>query len=354
MSILIHATNINGLGAIQVVKSVLPPIFNYFQNESILCYLPENKNDFPENLNSCNYQINYFKRNLPNSISRFSECVFSRFYFKKADKILVLGDIPLSGFNNQVVLVHQPNLVKPKFDIHTGKGLKFCVERLLFNKNKKNVKSFVVQTKPMKDALSFSFNIPKYKIHVIPQPPPNWFTKKTKTVHNTSNDCITLFYPAANYPHKNHAILDKMDDYIQSLNFKVEIVITLDPRDVPFTSYNKPWIKFIGRLSPEECLAQYRKSHALFFPSFLESYGLPLVEAMILGLPIICSDYPYARWVCEDEAIYFDPQSGRSAANAVKSLYHKMSANLYVDWTKSLAKLPKSWDDVAHKIGELL
>jgi glycosyltransferase involved in cell wall biosynthesis len=55
-------------------------------------------------------------------------------------------------------------------------------------------------------------------------------------------------------------------------------------------------------------LATYlRHAQALLFPSFVEGYGLPLVEALSLGVPAIASDLPVFREIADDVPEYLDP-----------------------------------------------
>jgi glycosyltransferase involved in cell wall biosynthesis len=51
----------------------------------------------------------------------------------------------------------------------------------------------------------------------------------------------------------------------------------------------------------------YGAVDACVFPSFCESFGHPLVEAMAAGKPVVCADRPYARELCGDHALYVDP-----------------------------------------------
>ncbi|MGC9163570.1 MAG: glycosyltransferase, partial [Thiomonas sp.] len=51
-------------------------------------------------------------------------------------------------------------------------------------------------------------------------------------------------------------------------------------------------------------------ARALLFPSFVEGYGLPLVEAMTLGVPVIASDLPAFREVAGNIPHYLDPIDG--------------------------------------------
>lgn len=52
-------------------------------------------------------------------------------------------------------------------------------------------------------------------------------------------------------------------------------------------------------------------SQALLFPSFAEGYGMPLVEALSLGVPVIASDLPVFAEIAGDVPEYIDPLDGR-------------------------------------------
>jgi len=62
----------------------------------------------------------------------------------------------------------------------------------------------------------------------------------------------------------------------------------------------------------------YRRANALIFPSIVEGFGLPLVEALSFGLPVIASDIPVFREIAGKHARYFDPMN---AASLVKQLH---------------------------------
>lgn len=76
----------------------------------------------------------------------------------------------------------------------------------------------------------------------------------------------------------------------------------------------------LGRLADDELPEVYRTATALFFPSTQEGFGLPLLEAMAAGLPVASSWATSLPEVGGDAAIYFDPESPSSAAQAVGRL----------------------------------
>jgi len=76
-------------------------------------------------------------------------------------------------------------------------------------------------------------------------------------------------------------------------------------------------IRVAGRLNDQELSALMQQATFLVNPSFYEGFGLPLVEAMSCGLPVVCSDIEVFKEVCEKAALYFNPNSVESIAEAL-------------------------------------
>ena len=66
-------------------------------------------------------------------------------------------------------------------------------------------------------------------------------------------------------------------------------------------------IHFLGRISDEELVRLYNQAECFVFPSLYEGFGLPPLEAMACGCPVLVSDIPVEREVCGDAALYFNP-----------------------------------------------
>jgi len=75
-----------------------------------------------------------------------------------------------------------------------------------------------------------------------------------------------------------------------------------------------------GRLTDEEIQALYVRAAALVFPSVYEGFGIPPLEAMALGCPVIASDIPPVREVCRDAVTYFDPHHVASISSAMRDV----------------------------------
>lgn len=78
-----------------------------------------------------------------------------------------------------------------------------------------------------------------------------------------------------------------------------------------------PRVKRLRGVSDAALGAIYRGAVALCFPSVSEGFGLPVLEAMAVGLPVLASDIPTTREVAGDAAIYVTSDDERSWAEAI-------------------------------------
>jgi glycosyltransferase involved in cell wall biosynthesis len=73
----------------------------------------------------------------------------------------------------------------------------------------------------------------------------------------------------------------------------------------------------LGHCSDEELAGHLSSARALLFPSRAEGYGLPLVEALAAGTPVIASDLPLFREIAGDIPLYLDPMDGEAWEAAI-------------------------------------
>ncbi len=66
-------------------------------------------------------------------------------------------------------------------------------------------------------------------------------------------------------------------------------------------------IHLVGEVPYEEISSYYGDARLFVFPSYLETFGHPLLEALAAELPVVASDMPVFREIAGDAAIYFDP-----------------------------------------------
>lgn len=80
-----------------------------------------------------------------------------------------------------------------------------------------------------------------------------------------------------------------------------------------------PRVILAGRRSDEEVAALFSAARALVFPSLYEGFGVPPLEAMTFGCPVIASTAEAVREVCADAAVYFDPHDADTLANLMRA-----------------------------------
>ena len=74
---------------------------------------------------------------------------------------------------------------------------------------------------------------------------------------------------------------------------------------------------YVGRVSDEALKALYERAACLVFPSRYEGFGLPAVEAMACGCPVVASRIPALQETCGEAALYIDPGSPGDIARQV-------------------------------------
>ena len=122
-----------------------------------------------------------------------------------------------------------------------------------------------------------------------------------------------FFYPALAYPYKNHQlIVDALKLIDKDLEYEVNFTIKKDTLPYVESIYedvmsNNLNVNFIGRTTLEETFNLYSES-VLLFPSEIETFGLPLLEARLSKCIVIALNTPFAREILEgyNNAYLFD------------------------------------------------
>ena len=102
----------------------------------------------------------------------------------------------------------------------------------------------------------------------------------------------------------------------RSSSLSESVTKSLDHRLISDPTLNNHLV-IVGPVPYEEVHLLYRDADLFVFPSLAESFGHPLVEAMASGLPVLASDIPVHREICEDAAFYFSPLDPEDLAKNV-------------------------------------
>lgn len=226
----------------------------------------------------------------------------------KPDKVFSLQNKGIPFYKKeQLVYLHLPFILTDhKFDIKIdGKKLwlyQNVVSKSIFSSLRK-VDKTIVQTQWMKDALIDKANVKSENI-IIQQP--DISSNNILSFEDRSENRNRFFYPATAFTYKNHMTLLKALDYAQNIGLNdYELILTIEENENDYTKslveYSKQHnlnVKFGGKIPREEVFKMYAQS-VLVFPSYVESFGLPLLEARLTGTYVIASDCPFSKEILE-------------------------------------------------------
>ncbi|KSV62474.1 hypothetical protein N185_08670 [Sinorhizobium sp. GW3] len=141
-----------------------------------------------------------------------------------------------------------------------------------------------------------------------------------------------LIYPAVPWAHKNHEALIQAIAVLKCTGRHVRLVLTNTDADVDSKqrlidlcdSFGlRDSIDLMGFVSELELITLMRGSLGMVFPSLYEGFGIPLVDALKLEVPILVSEIGAAREICGTSANYF-----RNSRNAIS-----LALDVWQFWT---------------------
>jgi glycosyltransferase involved in cell wall biosynthesis len=106
-------------------------------------------------------------------------------------------------------------------------------------------------------------------------------------------------------------------------------------------------IVHLDYLERDRMAALYREARALLFPSWLEGFGLPILESMACGTPVVTSGRSAMPEVAGPAGVYVDPESAHGIATGVASLLEDADHNERLTRLGRERALRFSWDDAA-------
>jgi len=159
------------------------------------------------------------------------------------------------------------------------------------------------------------------------------------------------------YPHKNVLQLIKAVKKLRREFPQVELVIVCardvfrerivkQTKELKATSF----VRLTGFVPDKDLLVLYREALAFVFPSLSEGFGLPGLEAMAMGTPVISSSFSCLPEIYGSAAYYFNPQKEASLVKAMESVFTDSSLRkkLKEAGKKQVAKY--SWEKMGEEI----
>ena len=378
MRILLNAANAVSAGGSVVVAGILESLPRIAPDDFFVAYVPSGV-DFESTPHRENLQLEFVRPSIPGRA--FERCM--QIYWRVAkwcrvhhiDVCFTLGDIgPAQLPIPHVVLLQQAWIVYRNSDVERRwsmlERLKFQYSRWHFGRMAPRCDRILVQTPVVEKHLLETYPACSGKTETVMPALPGHLSSVSPSdtsPHSTMRrtDChVRLLYLAAGYEHKNHTILPALIEALvqRGLANTVHFFVTLGSatrsyeRDVLESLAAYPGqITNLGQLHGTEVASALSAADALFLPTFLETVGLVYLEAMAYGCPILTSDMDFARWMCGDTALYFDPSSADSIADIVSEFaLTGMGENYSEIANRGLARFPQSWTQVSSEYASVL
>lgn len=258
------------------------------------------------NIKTHGFGIGGIKRIIWDSFGLFAFCIFKKI---KPDLIISFQNTGvLYPGVKQLIYYHQSiPLFDNKWKFYKKDEFALFLYKYIyphFVRVFKNADSeIVVQTESIKKRFLSKFEHSDEKVHVI-SPDINVRPISQIALINLDKSRFHIFYPTNYEKYKNYEILfeaiAKIKEKHPEISGKLILHITLDKNNRKVTDrvhrldiMNN--VNFLGSIPQEDVFSYYKSVNLLVFPSYIETVGIPLVEAASFGLSILAADLDYAH-----------------------------------------------------------
>lgn len=233
-------------------------------------------------------------------------------------------NVPLLYRRPYTVTIHDLTL-----SLFPGKKMTKWYHRLAYHLTIRNTirtaKKVIAISENTKKDIREHFKIKSEKIAVIY----NGVNPEFKVVaHPKKYPKPFLLYTGVWRSHKN---LPVMIEAFQKVLEKHDLNLIITGKEDPFYPEVKEAVEkfgvkgrvvFTGLVGEEELLNLYNSAEVFVFPSLYEGFGLPPLEAMACGTPVVASDTSSIPEVCgEGNALFFDPKNPEDLAKKICEVY---------------------------------
>ncbi len=209
----------------------------------------------------------------------------------------------------------------------------------------------IVPSAATKEDLSSVLGVPHAKIDVISLAADGRFTPQAESEHARVREKYDLPHEyvlnvGINKPHKNQNALIEAWKLIES-DTPLVIAGAWDARYASAVKRQSSVVKFIPNVDDHDLPALYSGASVFIFPSLYEGFGLPPLEAMACGAPVVCSNAASLPEVVGDAALLVNPRDVNDIATAIQRVLADVTLRDELR-TRSIARAAKfSWERTA-------
>jgi glycosyltransferase involved in cell wall biosynthesis len=193
------------------------------------------------------------------------------------------------------------------------------IMNLLIPRSARTADVIITGSEHARRAIAKTCNVPVEKIIVTPYAASAWARRVDADAHKDILQKYFLEKPfllgvGLRGIRKNNQIIIKALDILTRQNEIPHIKLALcgSPEQFPAEVASHPNVQFLGWVPQEDLPALYAHAAAAVYPSLYEGFGLPVLEAMACGCPMICSNATSLPEVAGDAALQIDPHDAEA------------------------------------------
>jgi glycosyltransferase involved in cell wall biosynthesis len=280
-------------------------------------------------------QIGYDNEYLEPSVYDF----FKYFNYKQGRKWLLSANQALVKRNLKKHDVFHPTFYEPYFldapglppyvitvhdmiaELYYPKGKEKQAE---FKKNMvEKAAGVIVVSEATKNDFLKVFDFPEDKVKVVYHGYPDYFEQYQNNSTSTNAQPYILFIGTRG-EYKNFEFFLRAFSHVpKSYGLRIKVAghkPTADEQQLIRELKLEDVVIFENFVTEKELSNLYKQALCFVFPSLIEGFGMPLLEAFISNCPVICTDIPVFKEVAGDAAIYFEPGKEDDLAMALENV----------------------------------
>ncbi len=187
---------------------------------------------------------------------------------------------------------------------------------------KRDAVAYVVQTDDVNRRVKKALNTEK--VYTVTNTH-NQFYNNPTTVTNKLPDKIgnefRFLTLTSYYPHKNLELIPKVAQQLEALGItNVRFILTLKQEEFKEKLLNHKFIMNVGPVLPKDCPSLYAECDAMFLPTLAECFSASYPEAMVMKKPIVTTNLGFAKSICGDAALFFEPENAEDASKKIRDV----------------------------------
>jgi len=237
------------------------------------------------------------------------------YLYKKHNPVLLgLANTAPIIYNKNVFAIHDlifmkdPEWCQKKFAIIYKLGIPILLKTAL--------KVLTVSQYSKNDIIK-TFNTPAEKIEVVYNAVSEEFLEYAAKNYEKKYENYILAVISFLNPRKNLDRIIKAFNIAELTDIKL-VIAGIDAKNYEHKELLNDNVIFTGYKKDKELAQLYKNAKFLVFPSLFEGFGIPPLEAMSCGCPVIASNTTSLPEVCTDAAYYVDPTDIKNIAEAIK------------------------------------